>query len=178
VNGTLTIAGTAPIAGTYVVDVTKGKTRKMHVSLTLPTGAFSQALRLPATLTPGTYQVSLLPTAAFVQSASSTAKLSAPREGVVDVAFLSGTRRGKAAHTLRNAHAVWASYHFAAVPKGKLTLTWYRTVKGKRIKQLSTSLKPRATVTGSLPLHGRRGPITAVLARAGKVIAQASVTAR
>jgi PKD domain len=175
VAGTLTVAGTAPVAGTYVVDVAKGKTRRMHVSIKLAPGDFSRGLKLPATLLPGTYRVSLVPGSSLVQPATAAAKLAAPSEGVVDVAFLSATRLGKAAHSLRTPRTVWASFHFTAIPKGRLTLTWYRLVRGKQVRLAAASKGPASRIRGSVALLGLHGTILAVLTRAGKVIAQTTV---
>ena len=99
-------------------------------------------------------------------SAARAAKLAAPVEGVADVA------------TLRRAGgSVSARFHFAALPRaGALTLSWYRTAGGMRVRVAMAAKTRGATIAGSLPLRGRRGTFTAVLARAGKVIAQRLLT--
>jgi hypothetical protein len=178
VSGSLVIAGTTPVAGSYTLDVTRSKTRRIHTVLNLPGGPFSRTLKLPASLLPGSYTVALVPAAQLknVVGSARVAKLAAPAEGVVDVAALSRTRTGKAARTLSGATALWARFHFAAVPKGKqLSLTWYRTVKGKRVNLRTVSRKPASSVRDSLAVRGVHGTITVVLARAGKVIFQNAV---
>jgi hypothetical protein len=180
VKGTLAVKGTAPRAGSYTVDVFSGKVRKLHAVYTLPAGAFSKALKLPVKLLPGTYRIALTPgfAANVVASASGTAKLAAPVEGVVDKVVLSGRNGGPAARTLKAATTIWASFRFAAVPKGALKLTWYRTDKGKRVALGSTTKSPAKKVGSYLKLGGTlRGTFTAVLSRKGKVIAQGSVKA-
>jgi PKD repeat protein len=180
VKGTLTVTGTAPRAGTYTVDVFSGKVRKLHVGYALTAGAFSKALKLPAKLLPGTYRVALVPAfpAGVVAPAAGTAKLAAPAEGVVDKVVLSGKNGGPAARTLKSATTIWASFRFAAVPKGALKLTWYKTVKGKRSSLGSTTKSPAKKVGSYLKLDGKlNGTFTAVLSRKGKVIAQGSVKA-
>jgi hypothetical protein len=178
VSGTLNVAGTVPRAGTYDIDVFKGKTRKIHVSYALAAGAFTRSIKLPVRLVPGTYSVSLLPADAQVKGTTLDAKLAAPASGVVDVAFLSGARNGTAARTLTGARTIWASFHFAAKPKGKVTLTWYRLGK-KRVRIGSTS-KDVATKVVSYLRIGRTfvGTYQAVLSRKGVVIARASVKAK
>ncbi|MDX6561148.1 MAG: hypothetical protein QOD65_962 [Gaiellales bacterium] len=177
VTGTLVVRGTVPFAGTYVLDVFKSRARKFHFSVKLPGPDFSRTIRLPATFLPGTYRVVLDPSASFAQGAELEATLVAPAEGVVDVKRLSATRTGRAVRKVRAAGSLYASFHFAALPKGTVRLTWYRTYKGKRTTLKSTSRKPVAKVADALGLRGRRGTITAVLTRSGKIIAQVSVKA-
>ena len=178
VTGTLKVAGVTPRAGSYAINVFKGKTRKIHVVFNLAAGAFTRTLKLPVKFLPGTYNVSLVPGDAQVKGASRTASLAAPASGVVDVAFLSGARNGTAARTLTGASTIWASFHFAAKPKGKLTLTWYRIGK-KRVRLGATSKDSAVKVVSYLrnakPFVGR---YQAVLSRKGVVIARASVRAK
>jgi hypothetical protein len=116
--------------------------------------------------------------AGVVAPAAGTAKLAAPAEGVVDKVVLSGKNGGPAARTLKSATTIWASFRFAAVPKGALKLTWYKTVKGKRSSLGSTTKSPAKKVGSYLKLGGKlNGTFTAVLSRKGKVIAQGSVKA-
>jgi hypothetical protein len=178
VKGTLTVVGAAPRSGSYAVDVVKGKTRKIHIVYSLTAGAFTKQIKLPVKFLPGTYTVSLVPGDAQVKGASRTASLAAPVSGVVDVAFLSGARNGTAARTLTGASTIWASFHFAAKPKGKLTLTWYRIGK-KRVRLGATSKDSAVKVVSYLrnakPFVGR---YQAVLSRKGVVIARATVKAK
>jgi hypothetical protein len=179
VTGTLNLAGSAPRAGTYVIDVFKGKLRKIHVSTKITAaGAFTRKVKLPAKSVPGTYSVRLIPADAQVMGASRDARLAAPASGVVDVAFLSGRRSGTAARTLTGAKTIWASFHFAAKPKGNVTLTWFR-VGTKRVRIGSTS-KASATKIVSYLRIGKTfaGTYQAVLSRKGVVIARASVKAK
>jgi hypothetical protein len=168
VSGTLLVTGTTPITGTYGFDVSKGKTRKIHVSVKLNAGTFSRSIQLPVKLVPGVYHVAIVPVSKVIQPATLNAILAAPAEGVVDTVKLGRTRAGE---TVR--------FHFAALPKaGKLTLTWYRLVKGKRARVTSASKARKATITGSLSLSHRHGSFTVVLARAGKVVAQGAFKVR
>jgi hypothetical protein len=97
---------------------------------------------------------------------------------VVDKVVISGRNGGPSARTLKRATTIWASFHFAAVPKGTLKLTWYRTVKGKRVRLGATSKSPGEKVGSYFRLGGTlHGTFTAVLSRKGKVIAQGSVKA-
>jgi hypothetical protein len=176
VGGTLTIAGAAPISGSYVLDVFRGRTRRIHVTLKLAPGAYSRAIRLPATLLPGSYHLTLTPSTKGVTAAALDTILAPPSEGVVDVVALSRTRSGKALHTARGARTLWARFHFAAVPKPtvKVKITWYRTYKGKRTTLAKLLKTPAASVSSSVALRGRKGTITAVLTRGGKIIVQSA----
>jgi hypothetical protein len=177
VTGTLIVRGSVPLAATYSFDVLKGKVRKLHFAVKLTGPDFSRTIRLPATFLPGTYRVVLDPSPDFLELTELEAKLAAPAEGVVDVKKLSATRTGKPVRTLRASRSVFASFHFAVLPKGTLRLTWYRTYKGKKTTLKSATRKPVAKVADSLALRGRQGTITAVLTRSGKIIAQGSVKA-
>ena len=71
-----------------------------------------------------------------------------------------------------------ATFHFVAVPKGTLTVTWYLTANGKRRALARVSKNAAAGVTSSLSLGKRRGLVTVEIARKGVVIAARSVRAR
>jgi hypothetical protein len=179
VTGSLTVVGTVPRAGTYSFDVLKGTSRKIHVSTKITAaGAFTRKITLPVKFLPGTYHVALLPGDAQVKGAARDASLAAPVSGVVDVAFLSGARSGTAARTLTGATTIWASFHFAAKPKGTLTLTWYRV--GKKAVRIGSTRKSVATKIVSYLRIGKTfaGTYQAVLSRKGVVIARASVNAK
>ena len=180
VRGTLVVAGTAPRAGTYAIDLTRGKKNVDHLSLNLPAGPFTHTYKLSSKFLPGIYGVALTPAvpASVVTPASASARLAAPPEGVVDVAFLSGARNGTAARTLTGASTIWASFHFAAKPKGRLTLTWYRIGK-KRVRLGSTSKDSATKIVSYIRSRTTfKGTYRAVLSRKGVVIAQASVKAK
>jgi hypothetical protein len=168
VSGTLLVTGTTPITGTYAFNISKGTTRKIHVSLKLNAGPFSRSIRLPVKFLPGVYHVAIAPVSKIIKPATLDATLAAPVEGVVDTVKLTRTRKAESAR-----------FHFAAVPKtGKLTLSWYRLVKGKRARLASASKARKATVTGSLSLSRQHGSFVVVLTRAGKVIAQTAFKIR
>jgi hypothetical protein len=176
VKGTLVVAGTAPRTGTYFIDVSKGNARRIHAALKLGAGAFSRTIKLPVKLVPGTYHVALVPPfpATQVKPAARDAKLKAPLEGVVDRVAFSGRFNGPATLTLHNL-PVWASFRFAAVPKGTVTITWYLTGKGRRQRVGAALKRAAAKVASNIELGGRRGRVTAVISRKGVVIAQGSV---
>ena len=143
----------------------------------LPAGPFSHTFTLGATFLPGAYDIALVPAAPATQVTPATrgATLAAPPEGVVDVAFLSGARNGTAARTLTGATTIWASFHFAAKPKGALTLTWYKLGK-KRVRLGSTSKVSAVKIVSFLKIGKTfTGKYQAVLSRKGVVISSVSV---
>jgi hypothetical protein len=175
-GGALTVAGTAPRAGTYTIDILKGASRKLRLQTTLTVGAFTRKIKLLGPrFYPGSYTVVLTPGDAQTKGASTTAGIAAPASGVVDVAFLSGARSGTAARTLTGVKTIWANFHFVAKPKGVLTLTWYKIGK-KRIRIGATSKSSATRIVSFLRIGGTfSGTYQAVLSRKGVVIARASV---
>jgi hypothetical protein len=176
-GGTLTVTGTVPRAGDYTIDILKGASRKLRLQAKLTAaGAFTRAIKLTGPkFFPGTYSIVLTPGDAQVKGASRTAAITAPASGVVDVAFLSGARSGTAARTLTGAKTIWASFHFAAKPKGTLKLTWYKV--GKKRKRIGATSKSSATkIVSYLRIGGVfTGTYQAELSRKGVVIARVSV---
>ena len=73
---------------------------------------------------------------------------------------------------------MWASFHFAAKPRGTVKLTWYRTDK-KRIRFGATSKDSAVKVVSYLrSAKPFVGTYQAVLSRKGVVIARATVKAK
>jgi hypothetical protein len=175
-TGTLSVAGTAPRAGDYTIDILRGASRKLRLQTKLTAGAFTRKIKLLGPrFFPGTYTIVLTPGDAQTKGASRTANLAAPASGVVDVAFLSGARSGTAARTLTGVKTIWANFHFVAKPKGTVKLTWYKLGK-KHVRIGSTSKSSAARIVSFLSLGGTfSGTYQAVLSRKGVVIARASV---
>jgi PKD domain len=177
-GGTLTVAGAVPRAGSYTIDVLRGTSRVMRFQDKLTAGAFTRKIKLTGRFFPGSYNIVLTPGDAQVKGASQTASIAAPAEGVVDIGFLSGARNGTAARTLTGVKTIWANFHFAAKPKGTLTLTWYRVGK-KHVRIGSTKKSSAVKIVSFLRIGGTfSGTYQAVLSRKGVVIARASVKAK
>jgi PKD domain len=176
--GTLRVAGRVPLAGTYLVEFTRGSARVLRAPVHLAAGSFARALKLPARLVPGTYRIRLLPQSLPVDVPVRAARLGAPTEGVVLAAYLSGSRTGGAARHVARSRTVWATFRFAARASGRLRLTWYLTSAGTRTRVRTAVRAPSARVRDAFAPRGRHGTVTAVLQRAGRVVAQVSVTLR
>ena len=171
------MSGWVPQAGTYALEARHGAARVLRVKLALGAGGFSRSLTVPAVIVPGRYRVVLVPTDSAVVQAVRDATLGAPREGVVDVARASRARFGKAVRAVRASPVVWASFHFSALPTGRVTLNWYAVTAGGRVRLQAASRRAARWVRGDLRLNGRRGRLVAVLMSRGKVIAEQAVTA-
>ncbi|MDX6628490.1 MAG: hypothetical protein QOH00_736 [Gaiellales bacterium] len=169
VRGTLLVRGTAPRPGTYTLSVNRGKLNAITRTLQLAAGEFTRSFTLPARLVPGRYSVALAPLfpATQVLPASRDATLAAPASGVVDGVTV--TRRGGTMH---------ARFHFVAIARGRLAVTWWITAKGRRTLLARQSKPPRVTIASTVRLRGRRGRVTVTVTRAGAVVAQRSVAAR
>ncbi len=102
-------------------------TRRFQVN---QAGSFAQRLKLIPTLLPGRYTVRVNEAAGAatpLPAAQRSAKLSAPREGVVSRAFFSTKIGGRPMARITGRSIIFAHYRFAARPKpGKrLTVRWF-----------------------------------------------------
>jgi hypothetical protein len=167
-----------PLAGTYLVELTRGSAHVLRAPIQLVADSFARALKLPSRLVPGTYRISLLPQSLPVSAPTRTARLGSPTEGVVAAAYLSGTRTGGPARRLAGSRNVWATFRFAARASGQLRLTWYLTSAGTRRQVRTVTRAASGRVRDALAPHGKHGTLTAVLQRAGRIVAQASVALR
>ena len=177
VTGTLVVKGTVPVAGTYALDVLKGKARKFHFAVKLTARPSPAPSGCPRRSARAAYRVVLDPSPKFVKAAELAASSRLPPRAWSTSRNSARRATGKAVRKVRASRSLFASFHFAALPAGTIRLTWYRTYKGRRTILKSATRKPVAKMSDSLALRGRRGTITAVLTRSGKIIAQGSVKA-
>ena len=118
---------------------------------------------------PGRYRVALAPPfpATQVVPASHDATLAAPASGVVDGVTV--TRGDGTMH---------ARFHFVALARGRLGVTWWITANGHRALLARQAKAPRFTLASTVRLRGRRGRVTVMVTRAGAVVARRSITVR
>jgi hypothetical protein len=185
VRGDVRVRGTAERAGRVEVALLTGRGRAARVvarrRATLGPGAFLATVPLPRTLLPGRLTVRLRevgPVAgAALTEATATALLRAPREGVVQRAFVSALQNGPPVGRLRAGRRLFARFRFAALPRSGLPLTaaWTR---GGRPAGIPVR-KPRArTVVAFIGAPGGRlpaGPYRCTLRAGGRVVAVAAV---
>ncbi len=128
VRGTLRVGGTLEAGGKVEVALLRGRRALQRQVFTLPAGPFNRTIKLAPRLLPGklTLRIQGAGAGAVLIPAVSTVVLPAPKEGVVERAFISSLQRGPAATTLRNKTRLFATFRFAALPKGsrKITARW------------------------------------------------------
>ncbi|HET6690287.1 MAG TPA: hypothetical protein VFG74_05430 [Miltoncostaeaceae bacterium] len=155
-------------------------------SLPVRPGAFRKRIRIPAGFLPGRYTVSLAPVTAdqvALPQRRATVLVPAPREGVVDSAFVSASRRGPSVRRFTTRpRTLFANFRLApgALPaKGRanrLTIRWFRN--GKTIGRLEPRPRKRS-LSAFVRLRNRapvpRGRYRAVLRSGRTVVAVTTV---
>lgn len=163
--------------------------RSLFRATTVRGGAFRTRIRIPAGFLPGRYRVSVAPvTAAGVAlpQTSAATRIRAPREGVVDSAFVSGNRKGRSIRRFTTRpRTMFANFRFApgALPaRGtafRLTVRWSHN--GRAIGRLLPR-KRRRSVAAFLRLRNHAplppGRYRAVLKAGRTVVAVATVGVR
>jgi hypothetical protein len=93
-------------------------------SFTTPAGAWSKAIKLPATLLPGSYVVHVTGPVVLASTASFT--IAPPASGIVSRSYASATHGGPAAASVGSTTQVWGHFRFAVIArKGqKITTQW------------------------------------------------------
>jgi hypothetical protein len=128
VRGTLRVGGTLEAGGRIEVALLRGRRALQRQVFTLPAGSFTRTVRLTPRLLPGklTLRVQGADAGAVLVPVVRTIVLPAPKEGVVERAYISALQRGPAATTLRDKARIYATFRFAALPKGsrKITAHW------------------------------------------------------
>jgi hypothetical protein len=141
-NSTLTVTGTvaAPATLTITVKLHSGTKTAIKSTFAAAAGPFTSTLKLPATLAPGKYDISV--TGPVVQSSQTSFTLAAPASGIVKRTYATGTRRGPAVTTLSKSSELWAHFSFGVLPKRgqKITTQWILP-GGKR---LAANTRPRS----------------------------------
>jgi len=118
------------------------KTASVKATFAAKTGAWSHVLKLPATLAPGTYKVTV--TGPVVQSSQTSFTLAAPASGIVKRTYATGPRRGPAVATLAHSSELWAHFQFGTLPKKgqKITTQWILPSGHK----LTANTRPRTSL--------------------------------
>jgi hypothetical protein len=137
-SGKLTLGGTIgkPASVSITLHRAGRSTPLLTEHLSLPAGRFSASLSLSpgklaagAPLYPGTYLISLDGKSGkwTIAPQVKPVTLNAPAAGVVSKAYMSGSRDGPAADSLKGAKAIWAQFSYQTQPGSKLPITvaWY-----------------------------------------------------
>lgn len=190
-RGFLQIRGTASGAARLNVLVQRrgavrslGRTPSVRAalfrSLSVRAGAFRRRIRLPAGFLPGRYLVSLAPVTldqVALPRRTAGVRLRAPREGVVDSAFVSARRNGPSVRRFaKRPRILFANFRFApgALPaRGRATrptIRWFRN--GKPIGRLER--RPRKRSLSAFVRLRSRAPVPAgryrAVLRAGRAV--------
>jgi hypothetical protein len=178
--GRLVLRGTADEAAQVSGALTRGKFRK-PLSFRVPAGPWVVRIALPRTLVPGPYRVLLTGQAAGrpTAPAAGSARLKAPREGVVDDYVISSSRRGPDGASFTRARKLYLRFHFASLPRAGARIRLH--IAGPRKLQDVKVLNRRVTIGTDIGNTGRllpKGRWHFVLRADGRVVKRASVLLR
>jgi hypothetical protein len=185
VKGSVKFTGTETVAGTLEVSLRKVSNgnligvKRFHVGI----GAFSNSIPLSARPVPGLYRLRLkeFPTG---DAADTTVNISAPPEGVIDVAYMTSSKNGGRMKVIKDAKIIYAHFHFVAKPKtNTLTFKWQKPGNPK-VRFTGFATKPYSTTVDTYVCVKKTtgGPCLGVPLRTGKwyciVIADGKVVKR
>ena len=125
-NSSITVHGTVGGPASLTITVIAHATRKTVARsiFAATAGAWSRTIKLPSTLAPGAYDVTV--GGPVVLSSQTSFTLPAPVTGIVKRTYATGPRRGPAVTTLAHTSELWAHFQFSFVPKKgqKITTQW------------------------------------------------------
>jgi hypothetical protein len=143
-TGTVFLTGTVGANTTLTISVRRpfGKTTAFKATFRTAIGKWTRLLKLPASLTPGKYDV--LVTGRGVKSSQTSFTLAAPKSGIVKRSYGTGPRRGPAATTLGTTSELWAHFVFGTLPAKRQTITTQWILPGGR--KLGANTRPRTSL--------------------------------
>ena len=121
--GHIQLEGTSQLKTTLIFTLRKRGARKSVPLDTYPVkvGAWFSVVKLPGSLTPGTYDV--LVSGKGVTGSQASFTIAAPKSGIVKRAYATGPKKGPAATTLVKTGELWAHFTFGTLPKKGQTIT-------------------------------------------------------
>ena len=119
-----------------------GKKTAFKSTFKAKSGKWTRTLKLPASLAPGRYDVTV--TGNGVRSSQTSFTLAAPRSGIVRRAYATGPRRGPAATTLGSTSELWAHFMFGTLPARSQKITTQWTLPNGR--KLGANARPRTSL--------------------------------
>jgi hypothetical protein len=183
-KGRLVAAGKVGAAAVLTVRVeATGRAKPVAVfRFPVEAGRFRQALVLPATMAPGSYQVTVAGSGRGLAAAEleRSLTLAPPPLGLLGRAWTSAARHGPAAASLPGTDKqVWAYFHYIVLPEADLPLsvTWYAP-GGKKVGAVGKPPAPTIeSVVGSTSSL-TAGTWEAVLSARGKALDTVTVTVK
>jgi hypothetical protein len=141
-------------------------------------GAFTTSLRVPKTILPGVFTVSVAAVGAKTPTVVAV-RISRPSEGIVSQALVSTSRGGPPILALaQDVKELWVEFRFSVPPTGSSVTIYWTTPAGTRVasvvKPVSTSVVSDVGSSASLP----KGIWHATLVADGKIIRRATVRLR
>jgi hypothetical protein len=121
--GTVAVAGTVGANATLTASLRRHGAKKAAASTSfkVKAGKWSHTLKLPPSLAPGKYDVTV--SGSGLKSAVTSFTLAAPRYGIVKRGYASGPQRGPAVTTLSTTSELWAHFTFGTLPTKRQTIT-------------------------------------------------------
>jgi hypothetical protein len=188
VKGSVKFTGTETIAGTLEASLRNNKTGRLIgvKRFNVGTGSFSNSVPLSARPVPGSYRLRLkeFPTG---DAADQNVTIPAPPEGVIDIAYMTSSKKGKRMKVIKNAKIIYAHFHFVARPQtNTLTFKWQKPgnpkvrFTGFATKRYSTTVDTfvcvKRTAGGScLGLPLAKGKWYCIVMAKGKVVKRQDV---
>lgn len=176
--GHIQLEGTSQLKTTLIFTLKKrGATKSLPLDrYPVKVGSWFSVVKLPASLTPGTYDV--IVSGAGVTGSQASFTIAAPKSGIVKRAFATGPRKGPAATTLVKTGELWAHFTFGTLPKkGQTITTQWILPNGSK---LAANTRPRGTLVEAQvkDLSGKNLPVgrwRCVIRAGGAVVATLNV---
>jgi len=176
--GSIVLTGTSPIKTSLTIAIRRHGAKKNSTSSTLAAtgGKWSKTIKLPGSLTPGKYDVTV--SGPGVSSSQTSFSIAAPTSGIVKHAYATGPKRGPAATALVGTSELWAHFQFSFLPNKKQSITTQWILPDG--KKLAANTRPRATIVEAQvkDLSGKNLPTgrwRCVIRAGGTVIATLNV---
>ena len=176
--GSVSVSGTVGANTTLTVSgrLHGGKKTAFKSSFKVKAGKWTHTLKLPSSLAPGKYDVTV--TGSGVRSSQTSFTLLAPKSGIVKRDYATGPRRGPEATTLSGTSELWAHFVFGTLPKkGQTITTQWILPNGSK---LAANTRPRTSLVEAQvkDLSGKALPVgrwRCVISAGGVVVATLSV---
>jgi hypothetical protein len=143
--GTIALSGTSAAPTSLSIAIRRSGAKKVAATVKLAVkkaGTWSKTIKLPASLLPGKYGVTVSGTG--VTSSATSFTIAVPKTGVASRVYASGPRHGPAVTKLGRTSELWAHFRFGSLPKkGQAITTQWILPSGTK---LGANARPRAAL--------------------------------